>query len=112
MDYQVKGDLYPEGESPFGDLYTPGGSTGGVAAALAAGFTSLELGSDIGGSVRLPAAFCGLFGLKPTDRTVPPDGNIPIPKEAKSFLIHLASAGPLARNIADLEVQDRVTHHL
>ena len=104
MDYQVKGDLYPEGKSPDGDLYTPGGSTGGGAAALAAGFTPLELGSDIGGSVRLPAAFCGLFGLKPTDRTVPPDGNIPIPKQAKSFLIHLASAGPLARNIADLEV--------
>ena len=104
MDYQVKGDLYPEGKSPYSELYTPGGSTGGGAAALAAGFTPLELGSDIGGSVRLPAAFCGLFGLKPTNRTVPPDGNIPIPKEAKSFLIHLASAGPLARNIADLEV--------
>jgi amidase len=104
MDYQVKGDLYPEGKSPYGELYTPGGSTGGGAAALAAGFTPLELGSDIGGSVRLPAAFCGLFGLKPTDRTVPPDGNIPIPKQAKTFLIHLASAGPLARNIADLKV--------
>ena len=104
MDFQVSGDLYPEGKNPYDLERTPGGSTGGGAAALASGFTPLETGSDIGGSVRLPAAFCGLFGLKPTDRTVPLDGNMPIPKQAKSFLVHMAQAGPLARDIEGLEL--------
>ena len=104
MDFQVSGDLYPEGKNPYNTDYTPGGSTGGGAAALAAGFSPLETGSDIGGSVRLPAAFCGLFGLKPTDRTVPLDGNMPIPRQAKSFLVHMAQAGPLARDIEGLEL--------
>lgn len=104
LDYQVAGDLYPEGKNPYNTEYGPGGSTGGGAGALAAGFTSLELGSDFGGSVRVPSNFCGLYGLKPTDKTVPLHGNIPLPPKAKTFLVHMAQAGPLARNINDLEV--------
>ena len=104
MDHQVWGDIYPEGKNPYDLDYTPGGSTGGGAAALAAGFTTLELGSDIGGSIRVPSAFCGLYGLKPTDKTVPLHGNMPIPKKGKTFLIHMAQAGPLARNAVDLEI--------
>ena len=76
IDYQVSGDLYPEGKNPYDTDYSPGGSTGGGAAALAAGFTPLELGGDFGGSVRVPSNFCGLYGLKPTEKTVPLHGNI------------------------------------
>ncbi|MES2647095.1 MAG: amidase [Bacteroidota bacterium] len=104
IDYQVQGDLYPEGKNPYNLEYTPGGSTGGGAAALAAGFTALELGADFGGSIRLPAAFCGVYGLKPTDKTVPLHGNIPSLPSIKSFIVHMTQAGPLARNIDDLEL--------
>ena len=104
IDYQVNGDLYPEGKNPYDTDYSPGGSTGGGAAALAAGFTPLELGGDFGGSVRVPSNFCGLYGLKPTENTVPLHGNIPLSKNAKTFLVHMAQAGPLARNIDDLEL--------
>ncbi|MBS9522663.1 amidase [Litoribacter alkaliphilus] len=103
LDFQVWGDLYPEGKNPYNLVHTPGGSTGGGAAALAAGFTPLELGTDFGGSVRIPASFCGLYGLKPTDKTVPLHGNLPLPKGANTFLIHMAQAGPLARNLDDVE---------
>lgn len=104
LDYQVHGDIYPTGKNPFNTEHTPGGSTGGGAAALAAGFTTLELGADLGGSVRVPASFCGLYGLKPTEKTVPLHGNVPLPKHASTFIVHMVQAGPLARNLDDLEV--------
>ncbi len=103
-DYQISGELYPEGKNPYNLEYSPGGSTGGGAAALAAGFTSLELGGDMGGSIRNPANFCGLYGLKPTENTVPFHGNIPLPKNADTFIIHMAQAGPLARTVEDVEL--------
>jgi amidase len=104
LDYQVAGDLYPEGKNPYNTDYSPGGSTGGGAAALAAGFTPLELGGDFGGSIRVPSNFCGLYGLKTTERTVPVHGNVPLPKNSKTFLVHMAVAGPLARNLDDIEL--------
>jgi len=104
LDYQVWGDIYPEGKNPYNTECSPGGSTGGGAAALAAGFTPIELGGDFGGSIRVPANFCGLYGLKPTDKTVPLHGNVPLPKNSKTFLVHMAQAGPLARNLDDLEL--------
>ena len=104
IDYQVQGDIYPVGKNPYNLNYTPGGSTGGGASALAAGLTPLELGADFGGSIRLPAAFCGLYGLKPTEKTVPLHGNIPLLPNAGSFIVHMTQAGPLARNIDDLEL--------
>jgi hypothetical protein len=63
--YQVQGDIYPEGKNPHRLECSPGGSTGGGAAAVAAGMTALELGADGGGSLRVPAHFCGVFCLKP-----------------------------------------------
>ncbi|WP_080055301.1 amidase [Spirosoma aerolatum] len=104
LDYQVNGDIYPEGKNPYNTEYTPGGSTGGGAAALASGFTPLELGGDFGGSARVPSNFCGLYGLKPTDKTVPLFGNWPLPKNAKSFIIHMFQGSPLARTVDDLEL--------
>jgi amidase len=102
LDYQVWGDLYPEGKNPYNTECTPGGSTGGGAAAVAAGFSPLELGGDLGGSIRNPSNFCGLYGLKPTEKTVPLHGNVPLPKHAKTFIVHMAQAGPLARTPEDV----------
>ena len=104
IDFQVRGDLYPEGKNPYNFAHTPGGSTGGGSAAIAAGFSALELGSDFGGSVRIPSDFCGLYGLKPTERTVPLHGNIPLPKNANTFLIQMTQAGPLGRSVEDVEL--------
>jgi amidase len=104
VDYQVWGDIYPEGKNPYNMECTPGGSTGGGAAALAAGFSPLELGGDLGGSIRVPANFCGLYGLKPTEKTVPLHGNIPLPKNANTFIVHMTQAGPLGRTIEDIEI--------
>jgi amidase len=102
--YQVKGDIYPEGKNPHRVECSPGGSTGGGAAAVAAGMTALELGQDGGGSLRIPAHFCGVFCLKPTDKTIPRYGMIPLPKEARGFLVNLVQAGPIGRSIDDLEL--------
>ncbi len=78
--YQVQGDLYPKGKNPHRAECSPGGSSGGGAAAVAAGLTALELGADGGGSLRVPAYFCGVFCLKPTDKTIPRPGGVPFPK--------------------------------
>jgi len=104
LDYQVWGDLFPEGKNPYNTDCTPGGSTGGGAAAVAAGFSPLELGADLGGSIRIPSSFCGLYGLKPTEKTVPGHGHLPLPKNAKTMIWHLAQAGPLARTLEDIEI--------
>src|SRR5262245_42190540 len=104
QDYQVKGDLYPEGTNPYRLECSPGGSTGGGAAAVAAGLTALELGTDMGGSLRVPAHFCGLFCLKPTDKTIPRYGMFPRPKGARGWLAHMGQAGPLGRSIDDIEL--------
>ena len=102
--YQVKGDIYPEGKNPYRVECSPGGSTGGGAAAVAAGMTAIELGQDGGGSLRIPAHFCGVFCLKPTDKTIPRYGMIPFPKSARGFLVNLVQAGPIGRSIDDLEL--------
>jgi amidase len=107
-DYQVVGDIYPEGKNPYNTEFSPGGSTGGGAAALAAGFSPLELGGDLGGSIRVPACFCGVYGLKPTEKTVPLHGNFPLPKNARTFIAHMGQAGPLARTIEDVELLWRI----
>jgi amidase len=104
QDYQVKGDIYPEGKNPYRLECSPGGSTGGGAAAVAAGMTALELGADGGGSLRVPAHFCGLFCLKPTDKTIVRYGGMPFPKEARGFLVNMGQPGPLGRSIDDLEL--------
>jgi amidase len=102
--YQVHGDIYPDGKNPHRLECSPGGSTGGGAAAVAAGLTALELGADGGGSLRVPAHFCGIFCLKPTDKTVPRYGTVPLPKGARGFLVNMVQPGPLGRSIDDLEL--------
>ena len=102
--YQVQGDIYPEGKNPYRVECSPGGSTGGGAAAVAVGLTALELGADGGGSLRVPAHFCGAFCLKPTDKTIPRYGGLPRPKGARGFLVNMGQPGPLSRSIDDLEL--------
>jgi amidase len=102
-DFQSYNDVFGTTNNPFDFSRTPGGSSGGSAAALACGFTSLELGSDIGGSIRLPAHMCGVMGHKPSYGIVPAHGQVPGPPGTLT-LADLAVAGPMARSVADLEM--------
>jgi amidase len=102
-DWQTFNAVYGQTNNPWDVSRTPGGSTGGGAAALAAGLTYLEAGSDLAGSIRIPAHFCGVYGHKPSLDVVPLRGHIPpppgIPASPPSTL---PVAGPLARSAADL----------
>lgn len=108
VDYQVQGQLFPEGKSPYNLEYTPGGSSGGAAAALASGMTPLELGGDFGGSIRIPANYCGVYGLKTTESTIPNHGGGPVPEGSRGQVWHMAVAGPMARTPEDLELAWKV----
>lgn len=100
-DWQSFNPIYGLSRNPWNPDRTVGGSSGGAAAAVAAGLTSFELGSDIGGSIRIPAHFCGVFGHKPTYGAVPLRGHIP-PPPGMLAQPELGVAGPLARSGADL----------
>lgn len=91
--------------NPWDPSRTPGGSTGGGAAALAAGLGFLELGSDIGGSIRTPCSFCGVYGLKPTLNVVPTRGHIPPPPGTARAILDLNVTGPMARSAQDLRLE-------
>jgi amidase len=101
-DWQCYNDIYGVTSNPWDTTRTPGGSSGGAAAALAAGFVPLELGSDIGGSLRAPAHFCGVFAHKPTYGLVPSRGHVPPRAPALPVEVDLAVVGPMARSAADL----------
>jgi len=108
MDFQSYNTIYGTTNNPWDLSRTPGGSSGGSAAALAVGFTPLELGSDIAGSVRFPAHYTGVFGHKTTFGIIPRYGHIPpmpgtVPKEAMPG-VPLFVLGPLARSADDLEL--------
>ncbi len=75
--FQSDNPIFGRTNNPWDHARTPGGSTGGGAAAIAAGLSPLELGSDYGGSVRIPAHFCGIYSLKPTNNRIPLTGHIP-----------------------------------
>jgi amidase len=98
-DFQSFNDIYGTTNNPWDLSRTPGGSSGGSAAALAAGLTGLEAGSDIGGSIRNPAHFCGVYGHKPTWGIVPGDGHA-LPGQVAPA--DIAVVGPLARSAEDL----------
>jgi len=102
-DLQSYNKLFGVTNNPYDPSRTPGGSSGGAAAALAAGFTPLEVGSDLAGSIRIPAHFCGVFGHKPSRSLVSFRGHIPGPPGTESQP-DLAEGGPMARNARDLEL--------
>ena len=101
-DWQTTNALYGTTNNPYDTARTPGGSSGGSAAALAAGFTALEIGADIGGSLRIPASFCGVFAHKPTFGLVSQRGLVPPPDSTSD--IDLAVVGPMARSARDLSL--------
>jgi amidase len=102
-DHQSCNTLFGLTRNPWDLDRTVGGSSGGAAAALAAGLTSLELGSDIGGSIRCPAHFCGVYGHKPSYGLISTEGHIP-PAPGSIAPKDLSVAGPLARSARDLEL--------
>ncbi|MES1943872.1 amidase [Salinisphaera sp. PC39] len=101
QDIQTYNRIFGTTGNPWDTARTPGGSSGGSAAATAAGLTALELGSDIGGSIRTPAHWCGVYGHKPSHGIVPLEGHIPGPPGTVAEP-DLAVGGPLARSAADL----------
>ncbi|HEY8509661.1 MAG TPA: amidase family protein, partial [Steroidobacteraceae bacterium] len=101
-DWQSYNDVAGTTNNPWDLTRTPGGSTGGGAAALAAGLGFLEIGSDIAGSIRVPSHFCGVYGHKPTHGIVPLHGHIPPPPGVAPGLQTLPVIGPMARSAADL----------
>ncbi|MET0968395.1 MAG: amidase [Tardiphaga sp.] len=101
-DWQSYNDIYGTTGNPYDLGRTPGGSSGGSSAALAAGYGALSLGSDIGGSLRVPGHYCGIYAHKPTLALVPTRGHIlpgmpPLPSSRDLSVI-----GPMARGAADL----------
>ena len=100
-DWQSYNPVYGVTSNPWNPAHTPGGSSGGSAAALAAGLTGLELGTDIGGSIRVPAHYCGVFGHKPTWGICPNFGD---PATSRTAMNDIAVLGPLARSAADLRL--------
>jgi amidase len=102
-DWQSNNPVYGRCNNPWDLGRTPGGSTGGGAAALAAGLTPLEYGSDIGGSIRVPAAFCGVYGHRPSETVMPRSGQFPIPPMPNAAVV-MGVQGPLARSAEDLEL--------
>jgi amidase len=100
-DWQATNPVFGRTVNPWDHTRTPGGSTRGGAAALASGLTPLELGSDAAGSIRVPAAFCGVYGHRPSDTVVPSAGHFPgapLPNPAT----RIGVLGPLARGAEDL----------
>ncbi|MGO8961243.1 MAG: amidase family protein [Streptosporangiaceae bacterium] len=102
-DWQTYNEVYGRTSNPWDVSRTAGGSSGGAAAAIAAGLTPLELGSDIGGSIRNPAHHNGTYGLKPSWGVVPVRGHIPGPP-GSLIQVDVGVAGPLARSLADLRM--------
>lgn len=102
-DFQSYNAIYGTTDNPWKPGATPGGSSGGSAAALAAGLCALEIGSDIGGSIRNPAHFCGVFGHKPTWNLLPMRGH-----GAALTPTDISVIGPLARSAFDLELMMRL----
>src|SRR5438876_10514583 len=100
-DYQSSNPIFGRTNNPWNIERTPGGSSGGAAAALAAGMTPFEIGTDLSASIRIPAHFCGLFGLKPTEQRVPLTGLLPGLPTPRSVRI-MSCIGPMARTVEDL----------
>jgi amidase len=103
MDVQSYNPIFGTTNNPWDVTRSPGGSSGGAAAALAAGLTGLELGSDIGGSIRNPAHYCGVYGHKPSFEIIPLRGHIPGPPGSLTGA-DIAVLGPLARSAKDLSL--------
>src|SRR6202034_3927212 len=101
MAYETDNALYGRTNSPWDWERTPGGSSGGEAAPIAAGCSAGGVGSDGGGSIRVPAHFSGICGLKPTPGRIPATGHFPVPEGP---FASIGVVGPMARTVADLKL--------
>jgi amidase len=107
---QTANPLHGVTANPWDTGRTPGGSSGGAAAALAAGTTFLDYGSDLVGSIRIPASYCGVYGLRPSVGTVPLTGfQPPGPPAGPSDMTYLSAVGPLGRSAGDLRTALQAT---
>jgi amidase len=102
-DWQTYNAIFGTSNNPWDVARSTGGSSGGAAAAVATGMTGLELGSDIGGSIRFPSSWCGVCGHKPTWGIVSQAGHLP-PAPGTLSATDLSVVGPLARDVEDLEI--------
>ena len=107
-DFQTDSPLFGTTKNAWDPSRTAGGSTGGGAVAVAARLSPLELGSDIGGSVRNPAHYNGIFSLKPTEWRVPARGHVPDLPGITRAVRYMGTFGPLARSVDDLELALRI----
>jgi amidase len=103
LDLQTFNTMFGTTRNPWHPARTPGGSSGGAAAALAAGLVPAEIGTDLAGSLRIPAHWCGVAALKPTYGRVPVDGTLSGPP-GRLRTPDLLVAGPMARTVGDLEL--------
>ena len=101
-DWNCRNPIYPETVNPWDFSRTPGGSSGGAAAAIATGMTPLDMGSDLAGSIRLPSHCCGIFGLRTTDGLLPM--NDVDPEDFPPSPSLLTVCGPMGRSIADIQL--------
>lgn len=105
MDLQTRNDVFGRTSNPWDPERTPGGSGGGGAAAVAAGMSPIDIGSDMGGSLRIPAHFTGTYSFKPTENAVSHHGSFPgLFNPERRAVRHMASIGPIARSVRDLEL--------
>jgi amidase len=102
FDWNGRNSLFPECTNPHDAARSPGGSSAGAAAAVAAGLSPLDVGSDIAGSIRVPCHFCGVAGLRTTDGWLPIDDMAPA--ELRVGYEHLVTFGPIAREVEDLSL--------
>ena len=102
-DYQTSNEMFGTTNNPWDVERTPGGSSGGPAAAVAMGFTGFEIGTDIGGSIRVPSSFCGIYGHKPSFGIIPTYGYLDNPTSHRN-VADINVFGPIARSVDDLEL--------
>src|SRR5678816_4286440 len=105
IPYETDNPLFGRTSNPYDRGLTCGGSSGGEAAAIAACMSPAGLGSDLSGSIRVPAHFCGIVGLRPTSGQISMQGHFPVPVEALEFG---ACIGPMARRVADVSLLFKV----
>jgi amidase len=100
-DWQSNNEVYGTTNNPWNLERTPGGSSGGSAAALAAGLTGIEIGSDLGASIRNPAQYCGVYGHKPTWAICSPRGHSLVGRLSQA---DISVIGPMGRSASDLDI--------
>ncbi len=101
-DFQTNNSIFGRTNNPWDVKRTPGGSSGGAAAAVASGMTPFDIGTDLSGSIRIPAHFCGVFGFKPTEHRVSLAGVVPDPHNSPPTVRIMSCIGPIARTVDDL----------